>query len=102
MFMEDDAPPIDGHAKELMDWRAVETKPGSDAAFSRHDEINVEMKIRNIAAILFEHCPIAIHTKQAPVVNHIGGHEIAKLFPGTGIQTGNVSLVQVGCCPLAQ
>ena len=66
-------------------------------AVSCHDEINMEVKIGYVAAILFKHRPVAVHTEQAPVVNHIGGHEIAELFPGTGVQAGDVSLVHVGC-----
>jgi hypothetical protein len=51
--MEDGTSSIDGHAKKLMDRRAIETKPGGNVRSIRHNEIGAEIKIRDFSVVFF-------------------------------------------------
>jgi hypothetical protein len=53
VLMEDDTASIDGHAKKLMDRRAIETKPGGNVRSIRDNEIGAEITIRDVSVVFF-------------------------------------------------
>ncbi|KXU31458.1 hypothetical protein A0J57_16840 [Sphingobium sp. 22B] len=63
----------------------------------RHNDVGVEMKVRDISDILFKQGSVAIDPEWALIVDHIGSHEFAKLVPGTGIKACNILLIHADC-----
>src|SRR5579875_142343 len=77
MLMKDHSPPFHMQAEEVVDRRAVEAQPGRDVSFIRQEEVDMEVKVGNLAIVRFEHGAVAVQTERPPVMNDIGRYEVA-------------------------
>ena len=75
--------------------RTVEVKATANTLFIRHQEFDIEPKIRDLSEIALKHCPIPGQPDILAVVLHIIVNKCAKIVPILTVQTINVSAVNL-------
>lgn len=82
-------------AQEFALRRAVKSKSAPNAVHIGDQQLNFEVKIRNIGKVVLKHRPIARNAEWTFVVANVVRNEVGKVRPVLRIETSDVCDVEV-------